>query len=66
MNIFCRIFGHTWTHRTEDPPISWNTTKGMAVLEATAHGEPRFWLECQRCADKNENPSKEQIKKINN
>lgn len=66
MNFFCRLFGHTWTHRTENPPISWNTTKDQVELKITAKGEPRFWLECQRCGDKNESPSREDIRGVNN
>jgi hypothetical protein len=66
MNIFCRLFSHTWVHRTSTEKISWNTTKGMAELEATTEVEPRFWLECQRCGLKNESPSRDDVKRANN
>ena len=32
MNIFCRLLGHTWVHRSDDPKIAWNTTKDMQEL----------------------------------
>jgi hypothetical protein len=66
MNFFCRIFGHTWTHRTENPKVSWNTAKSLSELDLTTSvTEPSFWLECQRCAERIESPSREQIKHIN-
>ncbi len=62
MNFFCKLFGHTWTHRTDNPRIAWNTTKNLSELAATSEREAKFWLECQRCGDKNENPSRDQVK----
>ncbi len=51
MHFFCRLLGHTWIHQTDNPKISWNTNaKTQAELELTAPDEPRFWLECVRCA----------------
>ena len=67
MNFFCRLFGHTWSHRTENPRISWNTAKNLSELDHTTEvEEPRFWLECARCGHTNENPSKDEIRRINN
>jgi hypothetical protein len=63
MNIFCRLLGHTWLHKTEDPKISWNTAKSLSELHLTADGEPRFWLQCERCGDRNENPTREDLKR---
>ena len=64
MNVFCRLFGHTWVHKTDNPKISWNTNeKTLAELELTASAEPRFWLECQRCGETNENPTREELKR---
>ncbi len=66
MNFFCKLFGHTWWHQTENPKVSWNTTKNLSELAITTdQPEPRFWLECRRCGDRNENPTREDIKRIN-
>ena len=66
MNIFCRLFGHTWTHRTENQKVSWNAGKDQAQLHITSDAEPRFWLECQRCGERNESPTRDQVRRINN
>jgi len=65
-NFFCRILGHTWIHRTEDPKIVWTARKDMLQLHATAAGEIRFYLECHRCKATKENPTPQEIKNINN
>ena len=63
MNFFCRLFGHTWVHKTENQKVSWNTGKSLSELHISTDSEgPRFWLECQRCQDRIENPSREQIR----
>jgi len=51
MNVFCRIFGHTWVHKVEDPKIRWTNAKNLSELNLTASGEPRFYLECVRCKE---------------
>jgi hypothetical protein len=52
MNLFCRLFGHTWLHKVDEPKIRWTTAKNMSELEATVDGAPRFYLECARCKDR--------------
>jgi hypothetical protein len=54
MNFFCRLFGHTWVDQFENPKIVWTTAKNLSELAMTAHGEPRFWLECARCHERRE------------
>ena len=54
MNIFCRIFGHTWVAVTDTPKISWNADEAGFVLNATAAGEVRFFDECVRCRERRE------------
>ncbi|MFT4542221.1 MAG: uncharacterized metal-binding protein YceD (DUF177 family) [Planctomycetota bacterium] len=66
MNFFCKLFGHTWVHQTENVKVSWNTNKKMNELDITTEVEPRFWLQCQRCAERNESPSREEIRSANN
>jgi hypothetical protein len=56
MNIFCKLLGHTWVHKTDDPKIAWNTTKNMDELAMTADGEPRFYQQCARCGDERDLP----------
>ena len=64
MHFFCRLLGHTWIHRTDNPKISWNTNaKTQAELELTAPNEPRFWLECVRCGKRIENPTREELRR---
>ena len=66
MNFFCKLFGHTWVHQTENVKVSWNTNKQMNELTITTQAEPRFWLQCQRCGQRNESPSREEIRAANN
>jgi len=61
--FFCKLFGHTWVHKTENPKVAWNTGKTLAELHLTSETtEPRFWLECQRCHERNEQPTKADLK----
>ena len=64
MNIFCRIFGHTWVHKVEDPKIRWTTNaKTLNELEPTVDGEPKFYMECARCGLKKDwAPTKVEIR----
>lgn len=52
MNFFCRIFGHTWVHKSSTPPTSWNVDKDMLRLRPTPKGEVVLWEECQRCGER--------------
>jgi len=64
MKVFCKLFGHTWVHKTSNPKIRWSTNaKSLAELDLSAEGESALWLECQRCGAKNENPTREEIKR---
>ncbi len=56
MNFFCRLLGHTWVHKSDDPKIAWNTTKSMDELAMTASGVPRFYEECARCGAQRDLP----------
>ena len=50
MNLFCRLFGHTWMPETRAPEVRWNTTKEGFVLTPTVADEPVLHLEvCVRC-----------------
>ena len=66
MNLFCKLLGHTWVHRSDNPRISWNTAKSLSELDMTTEEpDPRFWLQCQRCGERNDDPTPEEIKRIN-
>ncbi len=54
MNFFCRIFGHTFVHKVDEPKIRWTTTKDMSELSQTVSGEPEFYTECARCGERGE------------
>ncbi len=56
MNFFCRIFGHTWVHRTEDANPCWNTTKKGAVLVPSTKADTKYFDVCQRCGERVERP----------
>ena len=52
MNVFCRLFGHTWIPETRVPSTRWNTTKAGHTLAATIGEEDVRHLEvCRRCGD---------------
>lgn len=65
MKWYCKLIGHTYVFHTETPRIAWNAGKDMAELHMTAEGEPRSWLECARCGDRIENPSRDEIRRAN-
>jgi hypothetical protein len=54
MNFFCRLFGHTWVHRSDNPKIRWTTAKNLSELDMEVAGEVRFWEECVRCKERRE------------
>jgi hypothetical protein len=50
MNLFCRLFGHTWLPETRAPEPQWNTTKAGQVLVATFPETAVRHVEvCRRC-----------------
>ena len=50
MNVFCRLFGHTWVPETRSPSVRWNTTTDGHVLNPTMDGQEIRHLEvCRRC-----------------
>jgi hypothetical protein len=50
MNLFCRLFGHTWLPVTRTPLLRWNTTKEGHTLVPAIDGEEIRHLEvCRRC-----------------
>lgn len=59
MNIFCKLLGHTWVHKADDPKIAWNTTKNMDELAITAAGVPRFYEQCARCGEERDLPRRD-------
>ena len=62
MALFCKLVGHTYVFHTENPKISWNVGKDLKQLHITAEGEPKSWLECQRCGHRVEDPTPHQVK----
>ena len=54
MKLFCRLLGHTWVHKADDPKIRWSTAKNLSELDMHPAGEPRFYLECARCKEQRE------------
>ena len=63
MNLYCKIIGHTFVYRTENPKVAWNAGKDMVELHITSETEPRAWLQCQRCGKRIEDPTPDQVKR---
>lgn len=51
MNIFCRLYGHTWIHETQAPKVSWNNDKSLVELFPKSEGEVEFFRKCVRCGE---------------
>ncbi|MFN0243687.1 MAG: hypothetical protein ACKVWV_12405 [Planctomycetota bacterium] len=52
MNFFCRLFGHTWVHRTENPKIRWTASENQCEMDLAAESEPQEFEECVRCKER--------------
>jgi hypothetical protein len=52
MNLFCRLFGHTWVHQTDNPKIRWTAAENMSEMHMQSEGEVRFWEQCARCKER--------------
>ena len=58
-------FGCTWVVKTDNPRISWATTKKMDSLSMENHeSEPKMWLECLTCGKVEEDASPERVKSL--
>ena len=65
MNIFCRLFGHTWVYKSLDAKIRWSAAKNMAEMDQTSDIDgPQAFLECARCAERLTDPSPEQVSRL--
>ncbi len=63
--FFCKLFGHTWVHRSDNPKIAWHTSKKMSELEMnTSASDSSFWLECQRCSLRNDHPTRKDLRDV--
>ena len=52
MNLFCRLFGHTWWPETRTPSLRWNTTKeGHTLTPSFGEEEVRHVELCKRCGE---------------
>ena len=58
MNLFCRILGHTWVPRSDNPKIRWTTAENMSELQMTALEKVRLWEACARCGARREIPTR--------
>jgi len=59
MNIFCRLFGHTWSPAIYAPEPRWNTTKDMQILaSSSAEEKVRHFDKCVRCSEERDLPSR--------
>lgn len=56
MNLFCRLLGHTWVPRSDNPKIRWTAAENMSEMQMKAEGEVRLWEACARCGEKRELP----------
>lgn len=59
MNVFCRLFGHTWIAETRSPGVRWNTTKDGHILTSSAEESDVRHLEvCRRCGEERSRPAR--------
>ena len=56
MNLFCRLLGHTWVPRSDNPKIRWTAAENMSEMQMKAEGEVRLWEACARCGETRELP----------
>ena len=63
MKWYCKLIGHTYIYKSEQPKIRWYADKDMTELHMETSGEeaPLRFLECVRCADRVENPTPEAL-----
>jgi hypothetical protein len=54
MNLFCRLLGHTWVPRSDNPKIRWTAAENMSEMQMEARGEVRLWEACARCGERRE------------
>jgi hypothetical protein len=57
MNLFCRLFGHTWVPRSDNPKIRWTAAENMSEMQMTGPATVRLWEECARCGQKRDLPT---------
>jgi len=64
MKWYCKLIGHTYVYKSEQPKIRWYADKDMTELhmEAPEEGAPLRFIECVRCGDRVDNPTPEQVK----
>lgn len=54
MNLFCRLLGHTWVPRSDNPKIRWTAAENMSEMQMKMEGEVRLWEACARCGERRE------------
>ena len=57
MNLFCRLLGHTWVPRSDNPKLRWTAAENMSEMQMQADGEVRLWEACARCGERREIPA---------
>lgn len=52
MNVFCRLFGHTWWPETRSPHLRWNTTDdGLTLVPSVGDADVVHVEVCKRCGE---------------
>ena len=62
MKIFCRLYGHTWIHETDQPKVTWHNDKSGTELQMSTEGTPTFYRRCVRCGERRPWASEEEAK----
>ncbi len=52
MNLFCRLFGHTWVPQADNPKIRWTAAENMSEMQMVTEAEVRLWEQCARCKER--------------
>lgn len=59
MNLFCRLFGHTWWPETRAPHTRWNTTDdGLTLVPSFGEEEVTHVETCKRCGEERPAPKR--------
>ena len=63
MNLFCRLFGHTWVPQSDNPKIRWTAAENMSEMQMQGPAKVHLWEMCARCKERREIEPREPSRK---